>query len=164
LDNLTPQARLAKVGAVLNLVKDPVTSRHLNAFEVVRDVVENLDYRSAQRYLQAPGVFEQTETLNQINEINVMDAIGEVHPVDRADDHNLHLQVLGQAIEAAQDDQGKQLLLQGHAALHMSFLGQGGALEEFQQRTGAQVEQSGHRLIMVFPQQQPPQQGEEVPA
>lgn len=160
LDNLTPNARISKGMAMLNLVNNPQTARWVNGFEVTRDIVENLSYRDAKRYLQAPGVFEQNESMEQINEINVMDAIGEVHPVDQSDDHQLHLEVLAQALGAAGDDQGKQLLLQGHAAMHMAFLGQRGALEQFQQQTGAMVEMAGHRMLMAFPQQpQPAEQG-----
>lgn len=155
LDNLNSQARISKAMAVMNLVNNPATSRYLNAFEVTRDVVENLDYRNSQRWLMAPGVFEQNEAIEQVNEINYMDALGEVHPVDFADDHAIHLEVLGRAIQAAADDQGKQLLLTGHAVLHAALAGDQSALQQFQQQTGAQVEQMGNRLVMVFPQQAP---------
>jgi hypothetical protein len=162
LDNLTPNDRINRAFSVMQLVNNPTTARYINAFEVTKDIIENVNYRDSQRYLLAPGVFEQNENLEQINEINVMDAIGEVHPVDVSDDHELHLQILGQAIEAAADDPGKQMLLQGHAVMHLYLMGERSALEQFQQQTGAQVEQVGNRLVMGLPQQQM-QQEQSVP-
>lgn len=162
LDNLTPQARAQRAMQLLMLAESPQAGPHINDFEVVRDIVENLDYRNAERYLVQDTNSMSSDKLKQVSEIAYMMSIGEVHPVDQNDPHEEHAMVTQQALQAHSDDEGMQVLLSGHLAMHLFFLGQQEPLQNFAQQTGAQVEAVGTELRMTLgmaqPQQQPQQQ------
>lgn len=152
LDNATPSQRIQKASVVLSLLDNPRLAQHINDFEVTRDVLENLDYRSSKRYLNPPGLFETTAVSRQIHEITQMEMLGEIFPVDQGDPHEIHLAVLQKVAVARQGEPELLLLLAGHAALHQFFLGERGALEAYIQQTGAQVQEAGTRLILVLPE------------
>ena len=104
---------------------------------------------------------EEDAASQQLSEIQFMQTMKQVAPVDQGDPHSIHVQVLQQAIQANMEDQELTLLLTGHLALHMAMMGDGALLEQMQQQ-GAEVQQQGTRTYMAFPIQQPMM--EEAPA
>lgn len=154
IDNLNSQQRAQQALTVLQLAESPLASKYVNHFEVVRDILENLNYRNSKRYLQAPGVWEQDALLQQVHEVSMAETIGEVPPVDQSDPHELHVSVLQQIMANKQDDQELMILLAGHLALHAYFLGERGVLQQYLQQTGGQVQEAGSRLLIVLPKRE----------
>jgi hypothetical protein len=154
LDNLTPQVRASRAFQMLSLAESPVAGPYVRTFEIVRDIVENMDYRNAERYLVDEGATQSDAFMSQITEIQFMHSIGQVHEVDERDPHEIHAQVTQLAIEAHQDDQDFVIVLSGHLAMHLFFLGQQEPLQNFIQQTGFQVQQIGTKLVMQQPEPQ----------
>ena len=161
LDNLDSRSRAQKALADMQVASSPVFSPFVNSYELLRDYFENSDYRSSRRLLRAPGLMEEDAASQQLSEIQFMQTMKQVAPVDQGDPHSIHVQVLQQAIQANMEDQELTLLLTGHLALHLAMMGDGSLLEQMQQQ-GAEVQQQGTRTYMAFPIQQPMM--EEAPA
>lgn len=152
IDNLNAAQRAQQAMGVLQLTESSA-GRFINQYEVVKDVLENLNYRSSKRYLMAPGVWEQDAVLQQIHEISMAEKLGEVPPVDQSDAHQIHVATLERAIPQMTDER-VALLMIGHLALHAFFLGEKGMLEQFIQQTGARPVEAGTRLMLELPQEE----------
>ena len=159
LDNMDSRARSQKALADMQVASSPNFSPFINSYELVRDYFENSDYRSSRRFLRAPGVMEEDAASEQLTEIQFMQTMKQVAPVDQGDAHQIHMEVLQQAIEANMEDQELVLLMTGHLALHSSMLGDNSMLEQLQQQ-GAEVQQQGTRVYMSFPTPDPMAQGQ----
>lgn len=157
MDNLNAATRAAKAFSLAQLAESPILGQFINPFEVVRDIIENTDYRNSSRYLREPGMTDSDAMQVQIDEISRMQILGEVHPVDQREDHNSHMAVLQQSMQANQDDAGLVSILLVHFAMHSFFAGDPALLQQLSQQ-GVQVSQDGTRLVAQMPQPQPEQQ------
>jgi len=160
LDNISSRSRVEKAFADMQVAANPVFSPFVNHFEILRDYFENSDFRSSRRLLRGPGLFEEDAAQKQVSEIQLMQTMKMVAPVDQGDPHQLHIPVLQQALEANADDPELTLLLTGHLALHLAKIGDSVLLEQLQQQ-GAQVKTEGTRTYMMLPEA-PPAQGQEA--
>lgn len=97
---------------------------------------------------------EEDAASQQLSEIQFMQTMKQVAPVDQGDPHQIHIEVIQQAMQANMEDQEMILLLTGHLSLHMAMLGDGALLQQMQEQ-GAEVQQQGTRTYMSFPVQQP---------
>lgn len=158
LDNLDSRSRAQKNLADMQVASSPIFSPFVNSYELIRDYFENSDYRSSSRFLRAPGIMEADAASEQLTEIQFMQTMKQVSPVDQGDAHQIHMEVLQQAIQANMENQELVLLMTGHLALHMSMLGDNSMVEQLQQQ-GAQVQQQGTRIYMEFPDPEPMAQG-----
>jgi len=160
MNNISSRSRVDKAYADMQVASNPVFSQYINHYEVLRDYFENSDFRSARRMLRGPGLFEEDAAQRQVSEIQLMQTMKMVAPVDQANPHQLHIPVLQQAIEANADDPELTLLLMGHMALHMAAMGDPSILQQLQQQ-GAEVKTEGSRTYMMMPEQGQ-EQGEAV--
>jgi hypothetical protein len=160
LDNLSPDMRISRAAAALDMARDPISGPYVNVFEVVREIFENLDYRNSERFLNEPGTADQNAIAVQVSEITSMATLGEVWPVDQRDPHGIHLQACERALQMEKDENVAQLIL-AHAAVHMYFNGSSDLLRQLMEQ-GWQPGQSGTKITMSPPVQQPQQQPQEA--
>lgn len=153
MDNLDAATRAAKAFSLLQLAEAPSTAPYMNPYEIARDIVENTDYRNSSRYLREPGATDADAMQVQIDEISRMAVLGEVHPVEQGEDHQSHIAVCQQSMQANQDDPGLAQLITVHLAMHAFFLGEPQLLQQLTQQ-GVQVQQDGTRLVAQMPEQQ----------
>lgn len=151
LDNISSRSRVNKAMTDMQIASNPMFSQYINHYELLRDYFENSDFRSSKRLLRGPGLFEEDAAQRQVSEIQLMQTMKMVAPVDQSDPHQLHIPVLEQAIQANADDPELTLLLMGHMALHMAMMGDASILQQLQQQ-GAQVTNQGSRMYMILPE------------
>jgi len=162
-NNLTPQARLARATALTNLAESQVFGPYVRPFEIAREVVENLDFRNAERYLIEPGIERTDAADQQIDEIAAMRIYLQPEPVDQRDNHQEHLQVLQAALTNMTGDDPAAAALTAHFAIHASFVGEQGPLNQMLD-AGLQVQQVGTKIVARLPAepQGQPQQAQQA--
>jgi hypothetical protein len=147
LHNSSGRARAQAAMQVLQVAGSiPQLMRETNIRELFKDYVEGVtDFHSGRRYVLPSGSFQASEVSRQLNEVQFMKLIGQVHEVDVSDDHAVHVQtidaILGNAGATAQSggtpEIGEQaaLLLQGHRALHMAAAGDRSLIDQIEETT-----------------------------
>jgi hypothetical protein len=158
LDNLSPQARIARASALVQLGESNVYGPSIRPHAVVSEIVGNLYPYSSEKFLAAPGEGDIDAVQKQLTEIANMATLGTVWPVDVRDPHQIHVTVCLQAIQTNQGNADLVRLIVAHMAVHMSILptAQGGSRQLLDQllASGAQIQQVGTKIQIALPQPQ----------
>lgn len=124
LENSNPAVRKQTLLNDMALAANPAISPYTNMWEMWRDYMEMSDYRGSQRYLRAPGLFEQDAAQQQYAEVIMMQAVRQPVDVNFSDPHDVHIAAIEQVIPAQQKKDPELVgILSAHVFMHMIAAG-----------------------------------------